>query len=33
MPFDAEKLLNREVPTIRQTYTEKDCMLYALRLR
>jgi acyl dehydratase len=30
MPFDAEKLLNREFPTIRQTYTEKDCMLYAL---
>ena len=30
MTFDAEKLLNREFPTIRQTYTEKDCMLYAL---
>ncbi len=30
MTFDAEKLLHREFPVIRQTYTEKDCMLYAL---
>jgi acyl dehydratase len=30
MSFDAEKLLNKEFPTVRQTYTEKDCMLYAL---
>ena len=30
MIFDAIKLLNRKFPTIRQTYTEKDCMLYAL---
>ena len=30
MTFNAEKLLDREFPTIRQTYTEKDCMLYAL---
>ena len=30
MPFDPEKLLNRKFKTIRRTYTEKDCMLYAL---
>lgn len=30
MPFDAEKLLNRKFAPVRQTYTEKDCMLYAL---
>ena len=30
MSFDPEKLLNRQFPTIRQTYTDKDCMLYAL---
>ena len=30
MPCDDEKLLNRKFKTIRRTYTEKDCMLYAL---
>mgnify|MGYP001131874826 FL=1 len=30
MAFDVEKLLNYKFPTVRQTYTEKDCMLYAL---
>lgn len=30
MAFDPDYLLNREFPTIRQTYSEKDCMLYAL---
>lgn len=30
MTFDAERLLNREFPLIQQTYTAKDCMLYAL---
>jgi len=30
MAFDPDYLLNREFPTVRQTYTEKDCMLYAL---
>ena len=30
MTFDPEYLLNREFPTIRQTYNAKDCMLYAL---
>ncbi|MDP6414894.1 MAG: MaoC/PaaZ C-terminal domain-containing protein [Gammaproteobacteria bacterium] len=30
MSFDPDYLLNREFPTIRQTYTGKDCMLYAL---
>ena len=30
MPINPEKLLNRKFPTVRQTYTEKDCMLYAL---
>jgi len=30
MTFDPEKLLNKEFPVVRQTYTAKDCMLYAL---
>lgn len=30
MPINPEKLLNRQFPTVRQTYTERDCMLYAL---
>jgi len=30
MNFDPQKLLNRKFTPIRQTYTEKDCMLYAL---
>lgn len=30
MTFDAARLLSREFPTVRQTYTEKDCILYAL---
>ncbi len=30
MTFDAEKLLNKQFPTVRQTYTDKDCILYAL---
>ena len=30
MAFDAEKLLNYKFPTVRQEYTEKDCILYAL---
>lgn len=30
MSFNPEYLLNREFETIRQTYTEKDCILYAL---
>ena len=30
MAIDPEKLLNREFGTIRDTYTEKDCILYAL---
>jgi acyl dehydratase len=30
MSFDAKKLLNREFPIVRQSYTDKDCMLYAL---
>lgn len=30
MSFDPEKLLNRQFPVIRQTYTDRDCMLYAL---
>jgi len=30
MTFDPEKLLNKVFPTIQQTYTAKDCMLYAL---
>ena len=30
MAIDPDYLLNREFPKITQTYTEKDCMLYAL---
>lgn len=30
MKFDPNYLLQREFPAVRQTYTEKDCMLYAL---
>jgi acyl dehydratase len=30
MPIDPQHLLNRQFPTIRQSYTERDCMLYAL---
>lgn len=30
MSFDPEKLLNRQFPVIRHTYTDRDCMLYAL---
>jgi len=30
MKFDPEYLLQRQFPTIRQRYTEKDCSLYAL---
>ena len=30
MTFDAERLLNRDFPPVQQTYTAKDCMLYAL---
>jgi acyl dehydratase len=30
MTFDPEKLLNKYFPVIQQTYTAKDCMLYAL---
>ena len=30
MAIDPEKLLNREFGSVRQTYTEKDCILYAL---
>ena len=30
MTFDPEKLLNKDFPIIQQTYTAKDCMLYAL---
>ena len=30
MAFDPEKLLNKEFPTVQQTYVAKDCMLYAL---
>ncbi len=30
MAFDAQRLLNREFPPVQQTYTAKDCMLYAL---
>ncbi|MFK7864530.1 MAG: MaoC/PaaZ C-terminal domain-containing protein [Pseudohongiellaceae bacterium] len=30
MTIDPNYLLNRQFPKIRQTYTEKDCMLYAL---
>ena len=30
MAIDPEKLLNREFGSVRETYTEKDCILYAL---
>lgn len=30
MAFDPEKLLNKDFPVVQQTYTAKDCMLYAL---
>jgi acyl dehydratase len=30
MAFDPDYLLRREFPTVRQTYNEKDCILYAL---
>ncbi|MBL4892390.1 MAG: MaoC family dehydratase N-terminal domain-containing protein [Rhizobiaceae bacterium] len=30
MTFDPEKLLNKDFPVVRQVYTAKDCMLYAL---
>ena len=30
MNFDPDYLLSREFPTIRQSYTAKDCILYAL---
>ena len=30
MTFDPDYLLNREFPTLRQSYNDKDCMLYAL---
>lgn len=30
MTFDPEKLLNKDFPVVQQTYTAKDCMLYAL---
>jgi acyl dehydratase len=30
MAINPEKLLNRIFPTVQQTYTEKDCMLYAM---
>jgi len=30
MTFDAERLLDRKFPPVQQTYTAKDCMLYAL---
>ena len=30
MAIDPEKLLNREFGSIRETYTKKDCILYAL---
>ncbi|GJM12847.1 MAG: enoyl-CoA hydratase [Pseudohongiella sp.] len=30
MTFDPEKLLNKDFPVVRQTYSSKDCMLYAL---
>lgn len=30
MTFDPERLLNKEFPVVQQTYTAKDCMLYAL---
>ena len=30
MAIDPKKLLNRKFGTIRDSYTEKDCILYAL---
>ena len=30
MTFDPEKLWNKDFPVVQQTYTAKDCMLYAL---
>ena len=30
MTINPEKLLNRDFDNIRHTYTEKDCILYAL---
>jgi acyl dehydratase len=30
MAFDPEKLWNKDFPVVQQTYTAKDCMLYAL---
>lgn len=30
MTLDANRLLNKNFPPVRQTYTTKDCMLYAL---
>ncbi len=30
MMFDPEKLLSKDFPVVQQTYTAKDCMLYAL---
>jgi acyl dehydratase len=30
MPFDAEQLMNFEIPAAKQTLTRRDCMLYAL---
>ena len=30
MPLDPDYLLSRQFPTITETYSEKDCMLYAL---
>lgn len=30
MTFDPDKLLNKNFPDVQQTYTAKDCMLYAL---
>ena len=30
MPFDADQLMNFEIPSAKQTLTQRDCMLYAL---
>ena len=30
MTINPEKLLNREFGSVQETYTEKDCILYAL---
>ncbi len=30
MPLDYQRLLSHEFPVVEQTYTERDCMLYAL---